>query len=155
MAHPDVPMVSLASDLWHVVSLVDTWMLLGSQLSSTDIEAFRQHAKNVLLDPDPFVGLSESERLQAQFDGNRPHYSKHLAGGVARTLALLATVGDLVQVGPGLTGASIASSIVRGLLDTTCFFAAWIDSANGISHSPIQSGHAPIVGRRHADCIIS
>jgi hypothetical protein len=28
-------------------------------------------------------------------------------------------------------------------------------SANGISHSFIQSGHAPVSGFRHAACIIS
>ena len=93
-------------------------MLLGSQLSSTDIEAFRQHAKNVLLEPDPFAGLSESERLSAQLHGIRPLYSTHLAGGVAKTLALLGTVGDVVEVGARQTGTSIASSIVSELLHT-------------------------------------
>ena len=117
MAEPDDPMVSLTSDLWHVVSLADAWMLLGAQISSTDIEAFRQHAKNVLLEPDPFAGLTEVERLHAQFNGVRRRYSENLASGVAKSLALLGTVDDAVEVGAGRTGASIASSIVWELLD--------------------------------------
>jgi hypothetical protein len=41
------------------------------------------------------------------------------------------------------------------VLDTTYFFARSMVSANGISHSPIQSGHVPVAGCRHADSIIS
>jgi hypothetical protein len=41
------------------------------------------------------------------------------------------------------------------VLDTTYFFARSMVSANGISHSTIQSGHVPVAGCRHADSIIS
>ncbi|SJM69796.1 hypothetical protein FM112_14435 [Gulosibacter sp. 10] len=41
------------------------------------------------------------------------------------------------------------------MLDTTYFLARWMASANGTSHSSIQSGHAPVEGFRHADSIIS
>ncbi len=47
------------------------------------------------------------------------------------------------------------NSTETALLDTTCFFARSMVSANGISHSPIQSGHVPVAGCRHADSIIS
>ena len=40
-------------------------------------------------------------------------------------------------------------------LDTTHFFARSMVSANGISHSSIQSAHVPVAGCRHADSIIS
>ncbi|MEA4943140.1 MAG: hypothetical protein VB080_01750 [Propionicimonas sp.] len=40
------------------------------------------------------------------------------------------------------------------MLDTTYFFARSMASANGISRSPIQSGHLPVAGLRHADSII-
>ena len=36
-------------------------------------------------------------------------------------------------------------------LDTTHFFARSMVSANGISHSSIQSAHVPVAGCRHAD----
>jgi hypothetical protein len=41
------------------------------------------------------------------------------------------------------------------VLDTTYFFALSMVSANGVSHSRIHSGQAPVAGRRHADSIIS
>jgi hypothetical protein len=41
------------------------------------------------------------------------------------------------------------------VLDTTYFFARSMVSANGTSHSFIQSGHVPVAGFRHADSIIS
>lgn len=67
------------------------------------------------------------------------------------------------HVKPELAWAGIAGRLPRPellaihrlrVLDTTYFFARSMSSANGISRSPIQSGHLPVAGLRHADSII-
>lgn len=50
---------------------------------------------------------------------------------------------------------SAFQSTASSVLDTTYFFVASMASAKGISYSPIQSGHLPEAGRRHAVSIIS
>jgi hypothetical protein len=50
---------------------------------------------------------------------------------------------------------SAFQSTSLSVLDTTYFFARSMVSANGISHSSIQSGQVPVAGFRHADSIIS
>ncbi|CAH0263094.1 hypothetical protein SRABI76_03538 [Microbacterium oxydans] len=53
---------------------------------------------------------------------------------------------------PWISSASQSAS--ESVLDTTYFFVRPMASANGISHSRIQSGQMPVTGRRHADSII-
>ena len=84
----DAPMI-LTDEQWHVVSPEDTWTLVSAYLTLDDIESFAEIAHMVLTEPDPFDGMSVSERMLAQYEGAREKYSRQLRRGVAATLALL------------------------------------------------------------------
>lgn len=113
---PDDPMVAIVDERWHVVSPMDAWLLLGAQISTSDLEAFRQHVLTVLLEPDPLATLSEEDRWRASIDGVKRRFSGELTHGAASALALLGTVDEAVRVAGGQTGGSVASSIVWELL---------------------------------------
>jgi hypothetical protein len=111
------PMVAIVDERWHLVSPMDTWLLLGSQLSMNDLEAFRQLAVAVLLERDPALELPEEQRWRASIDGTTRRFSGDLRRGVSRSLALLGAVDDVVKISDGRTGGNVAESIVWELLD--------------------------------------
>jgi hypothetical protein len=115
---PDDPMVAIVDERWHVVSPMDAWLLLGPQLFTSDLEAFRQHALAVLLEPDPLANISDEDRWRASIDGVKRRFSGDLIRGAASALALLGTVDDVVRVAGGQTGGTVAASVVWELLDT-------------------------------------
>ena len=98
-----------------------------------------------LLEPDPTQGLSKEERFRASMDGATRRFSSELTRGVAKSLALLGTVDDIVQDGQGQTGGTAAGSIVWELLDVAnkdATSATWIRLA---PHLPLLSEAAPTV----------
>jgi hypothetical protein len=115
-ADPEYPMIAVVDERWHVVSAADSWLLLGNQLTSEDIEAFAVMAKTVLLEPDPYEGMDENQRWRAMFDGVKRTYSGDLARGIARGLALLGST-EGVRFAHGRTGAQAADSIVWQLFE--------------------------------------
>lgn len=142
---PDDPMMAIVDERWHVVSPMDAWMLLGSQITTSDLEALRQHALAVLLEPDPLTSLPEEDRLRASLDGVKRRFSGEIIRGAASALALLGTVDDVVRIAGGQTGTAVASSIVWELLDaankdTTA--STWILLA---PHLPLLAEAAPSV----------
>jgi hypothetical protein len=142
-AHDDA-MVAIFDERWHVVSPMDTWMLLGPQLSTSDLEAFRAHVLAVVLEPDPLAEVAPADRWRASLDGIRRRYSGDLVRGAISALALLATADDVVHVG-GRTGESVASSIVWELLDAAnkdTTPRTWITLA---PHLPLLAEAAPSV----------
>lgn len=144
-AVPDDPMVAIIDERWHVVSPMDAWMLLGPQISASDLEELRALALEVLLEPDPTEGLTEDERLRASMEGTTRRFSSELTRGVAKSLALLGTVDDVVHVGQGQTGGTVARSIVWELLDAAnkdTTSATWIRLA---PHLPLLAEAAPAV----------
>ena len=84
----DAPMI-LTDEQWHVVSPADAWTLLSDHITRDDIEAFGEVAYDVVIEPDPFHGMSGGERMRAQYEGVEAKHSRHLRHGVATTLALL------------------------------------------------------------------
>lgn len=142
---PDDPMVAIVDERWHVVSPMDAWLLLGPQLSTSDLETFRQHALAVLLEPDPLANISEEDRWRASMDGVTRPFSGDLIRGAASALALLGTVDDVVRVAGGRSGGSVAASVVWELLDAANKDAAastWITLA---PHLPLLAEAAPSV----------
>lgn len=142
---PDDPMVAIVDERWHVVSPMDAWLLLGPQLSTSDLEAFRQHALMVLLEPDPLANVSEEDRWRVSIDGVKRRFSGDLVRGAASALALLGTVDDVVRVAGGQSGGSVAASVVWELLDTANKDATaniWIMLA---PHLPLLAEAAPSV----------
>jgi hypothetical protein len=144
-AGPDDPMVAVVDERWHVVSPMDAWLLLGAQISTSDLEALRRHALEVLLERDPLAGLSEDDRFRASLEGTRRRFSGELVRGAANALALLGTVDSVVRITGGQTGSGVASSVVWELLDTANNDATadtWITLA---PHLPLLAEAAPSV----------
>lgn len=144
-AGPDDPMVAVVDERWHVVSPMDAWLLMGPQISTSDLEAFRKHALTVLLEPDPLATLSEDDRFRASLEGSRRRFSGELVRGAANALALLGTVDNVVRIAGGQTGGGVASSIVWELLDTAnkdATAGTWIMLA---PHLPLIAEAAPSV----------
>ncbi len=139
----DDPMVAVIDERWHVVSPMDAWLLLGPQVSTSDLEGLRTLALSVLLEPDPTQGLSEGERFRASMEGATRRFSSELTRGVAKSLALLGTVDDIVQVRQGQTGGAVAGSIVWELLEAAnqdATSATWLRLA---PHLPLLAEAAP------------
>lgn len=144
-AGPDDPMVAVVDERWHVVSPMDAWLLMGPQICTSDLEAFRKHALAVLLEPDPLAKLSEDDRFRASLEGTRRRFSGELVRGAANALALLSTVDNVVRVAGGQTGGSVASSVVWELLDTAnkdATAGTWIMLA---PHLPLLAEAAPSI----------
>jgi hypothetical protein len=137
------PMVSVVDERWHVVSPMDAWLLLGGQLTRSDLERFREAALTVLGEVDPVLGLPVKDRWRAGFDAIGQAYSHDLRGGLARTLALLGTVDEIVRTGAGGTGDAWASRIVADLLEqanTDASFKTWASLAGVL---PLLAEAAP------------
>jgi hypothetical protein len=113
----DDPLMAIVDEWWHVVSPMDSWLLLGPQINGSDLEKLRALATEVLLEPDPVKKLRPEDRWRASLDGVTRKFSNQLSRGVASSLALLGSSGASVRVGSGQTGTSIAESIVWQLLD--------------------------------------
>ncbi|MCY3807380.1 MAG: hypothetical protein OXG91_12985 [bacterium] len=109
------PPMLLTDERWHVVAPADAWALIDDQISREDLELLGDLAAEVLTEPDPLYGLSQTERLAAQFEGVRARYSPQLRSGVATTLALLGTVPPRLRGDVG-SSANAAEHIVARIL---------------------------------------
>lgn len=110
----DAPMI-LTGDIRHVVSPMDTWVLLDHQLTPADIEDFAEIAQEVLTEPDPLHGTAGLERMQAQYDGVRAKHSSTIKRGAATTLALMGSQPPTLR-GTVSSASSAASGIVWRVL---------------------------------------
>ena len=96
------PLLSVSGSIWRLVNPLEAWQLLADHLLTADVlSRFVRVATTVLGERDPLTAVSAVERLTAQVRGVGPVYSQHLRHGLARTLALLSTLGhDLSVVRP-------------------------------------------------------
>ena len=117
-AYTDVgdPFVSLVDERWHVVSPVDAWLLVGSDLSQDDLAEFSDLAVSVLTDVDPLASLPPEQRWRASFEGDQPSYSPHLRTGIARSLAILGSLDLPLRLGQDGAPSSFARVTVRRAL---------------------------------------
>ena len=114
------PPMLLTDERWHVVAPADAWALIDNQISRDDLKLLGDLAAEVLTEPDPLYGLSQIERLAAQFEGVGARYSPQLRSGVATTLALLGTFPPRLRgdVGPAANAADqIVARILRAASD--------------------------------------
>lgn len=114
----DDPPLSELGNHWKIVDAIDAWDALSGHLAAEDLELFMELVIPVLTEVDPAKHLTGVERVARSLDPDRPRrrYSGELRDGMATTLAILgAVIGDSRLAGD-LTGAIIANSAVRDLL---------------------------------------
>ena len=143
-ASADDPPLAMIDERWHVVSPADAWLLVGNQLTTDDLEAFRAPAIEVLGHVDPLAWLSGEERLRASLEGAKRKYSADLGRGFASTLALLGSLDPRIH-GTATSGASFADSVVRALVVLASddpSFKTWAALA---PHLPLLAEAAPEV----------
>ncbi len=90
---PDPP-VRLVEHTWMVAAKEDAWLLLARYLTDDVLERFEAVVLDVLGELDPQFELPVSERWLANIHGKTLKYSVYLRGGLAETLALMATLSD-------------------------------------------------------------
>lgn len=120
---PDPP-VRLVDHTWMVAPREDAWLLLARYLTDDVLERFEAVVLDVLGELDPQFELPVSERWLANIHGKMPKHSVHLRGGLAGTLALMASLSDQC---PSSTksGQEWANSIVRRIFDQAADWQLW------------------------------
>lgn len=123
------PLVAVVDRTWALVSPYDAWLQLRGSLREDDLKRLERAVREVLLEVDPALELSESDRWRASIEGKVRAYSPQIRSGLAAALALLGVHGEEIDVGGGSTGANWAGYLVRGLLaeaneDASC--GLWI-----------------------------
>lgn len=116
LAAQEDPLVTRVGQSWTVVSPFDAWRQLRAHVRPDDMGRFRGAVESVLLEDDPKFGLAPEERWRASYEGKYRRHSSDLRGGLVTTVALLGTLGERVDAGPGATGVSVANGAVRRLL---------------------------------------
>jgi hypothetical protein len=112
----DAPVRHIGSK-WLIVSKEDSWPLLARFLTREELQRFHDVAIEVLSAPDPRFDLEFSEQWMANVLGHdRPH-SHTLINGIADTLALMGARGDVTRAAAGESAQSIASAVVRRVLE--------------------------------------
>ena len=79
---------------WRLVSEVEAADLLFGLIPSDVWDRWEALVVKVLLEDDPFEGMDSTERLVAQFEGRGRKYSPNLRGGLARSIAVLGSMGS-------------------------------------------------------------
>jgi len=84
----DPPFVESGS-AWTAASHAELIERIKHLYAPRDILRFRKVLVDVLLEPDPLDGLSDSERVRAQLDGQHRRYTTTIRKGMARGLAAI------------------------------------------------------------------
>lgn len=120
---PDPP-VRLVDHTWMVAAREDAWLLLARFLTDDILERFASLVLDVLGELDPQFELPVSERWLANIQGKIPKHSIYLRGGLAETLALMATLSDQ-RTSSMKPGQEWANSIVRRIFNRETDWQLW------------------------------
>ncbi|OPY50674.1 MAG: hypothetical protein A4E49_02632 [Methanosaeta sp. PtaU1.Bin112] len=120
---PDPP-IRLVDHTWMVAAREDAWLLLARYLTDDVLERFEAIALEVLGEKDPQYELPVNERWLANIHGKTPIHSVHLRGGLAETLALMASLSDQCTSSTK-SGQEWANSIVRMIFDKVTDWQLW------------------------------
>ena len=111
----DPPFVQSGESQWHVVSREEALMVLLDQLTTTDLERWRQLAPRVLLELNPVLGLEADERMLAGVRGIGRNVSSVLRRGLAEGFAALASL-EAEPLAGNTTCQEAASQVVSAIL---------------------------------------
>lgn len=92
----DNPMV-LRNGNWEVLDRKELWHAVGSRIFDTHIDKFKECAVEVLSELDPKFDLPVEERYAARIHGKVLNHSSELRKGLAETLALLGSHGNILK----------------------------------------------------------
>jgi Helix-turn-helix domain len=108
------PAIRNVRDVFVFTSLEEAFLEFGNRVSSDLASRWAELATSVLLDPNPYEGLTSHERIAAQLKGHRRTYSPALRRGIADSLALAGAIESV----PGGTNhaSSVAEGVVREVL---------------------------------------
>ncbi|MFD8195536.1 hypothetical protein [Streptomyces wuyuanensis] len=115
-AGSDIPFLGHQEGIWHVLAAEDAWAMLGTSLTSDDLQFFQTAVLEVLTETDPALDLDPGERWRAGVMGVRRCFSHTLRAGLAQSLALLGALGADLRGPGGVTGDRWARLLVRDLL---------------------------------------
>lgn len=101
---------------WVVADRLSFWQSEGPRVTDEMLEKLEQLAVQVLSDSNPELDLPKEQRFAAAVYGDPPRYSKRLRRGMAETLALLGTKGNLAKTCSHNKPKSVAGSAVRRIL---------------------------------------
>ncbi len=118
------PPVRLVNHTWMIASREDAWLLLARFLTDDILERFASLVLDVLGELDPQFELPVSERWLANIHGKIPKHSIYLRGGLAETLALMATLSDQ-RTSSMKPGQEWANSIVRLIFGRAADWQLW------------------------------
>src|SRR5262249_3446399 len=112
---PDAPL-RLTEGVYNFVSREDSWQLLSPAFTNSLLDRFMEIAKEILLEDDPRFDTPTRERYLAGIYKKLPKFSPELREGIAETIALLGTRGELTPQGATEGSGWRAASLVAQLL---------------------------------------
>ena len=110
------PPLRRVGDVFELVSREDSWVQLARYVRRDDLDRFRQVVLDVLGIPDPQFDLPPKERWLAGVHGKVSAHSSRLCEGLAVTLAIMGSRGEVLAVAGGATLRQQAELIVSELL---------------------------------------
>ena len=112
---PDAPFVR-SGGIWRLTAPVEAALLLLPRITKGDRAHWVTTVVEVLLEADPFVGMSQAERMTASMRGGDWRFSGTLKKGIAQSLALGAANAVDIQSTPSIDES--VNDLVRRLLAT-------------------------------------
>lgn len=112
----DAPVRHIGS-MWMLVSKEDSWPLVYSSITRDDLRRFHDVAVEILSAVDPRLELKQEEQWMASVLGQARPNSHTFIENLANTVALLGTRGEATRATAGDSAQSIATAIVRRVLE--------------------------------------
>ena len=109
--------LALRNGHWEVMDRKELWHAVGSRIFDTHIDQFKDCAVEVLSELDPQFELLAEERYAAGIHGKVLNHSSDLRKGLAETLALLGSHGNILKNCSKHKPESIAVVTIREVFD--------------------------------------
>ncbi len=119
------PPVRRVGNIWQLVSREDSWHLLARFVMQDDLEVLENVVLSVLGTLDPRYDLPPDQRWAAGLYGKTLPHSSFLRQGLAETLALLATRGEVSGIQDTMSAEDRARRIVWKLFNLATDWRLW------------------------------